>query len=264
MQIELILIQKKISQGNLNEKLEYLEKLVRNLPPSANNKLFLLPELWLSGFNRENLFYFTSHFQDIIHNLKNFCKRFNVNLAGTFSEFSDSESKKFYNSLIFISSEGNISSNYRKMHLFPLTNEKDYFMEGTSPIILNFHGINIGFAICYDIRFPELFRYYAKKQVKLILVSACFPKPRLKDWQTLLKCRAIENQFFVAATNSVGSELVNKKKVTYFGHSLLIDPVGKILAELKNKEDTKSIIIDTEEVTKAKKIIDYINDIRNI
>ncbi|MCS7040082.1 MAG: carbon-nitrogen family hydrolase, partial [Caldilineales bacterium] len=84
-----------------------------------------------------------------------------------------------------------------------------------------------GLAICYDLRFPELFRLYALAGAQLILIPSEWPHPRLAHWRTLLRARAIENQCFVAAVNRVGSDRAN----TFCGHSALIDPWGETVVE---------------------------------
>lgn len=86
--------------------------------------------------------------------------------------FTNINSKKLYNSFIFFSSQGKLVANYRKIHLFPLTSEQKYFLSGENPVMLRLNGIKIGFATCYDVRFPELFRYYALNNVDIVLVAA--------------------------------------------------------------------------------------------
>ena len=81
--------------------------------------------------------------------------------------------------------------------------------------------------ICYDLRFPELFRRYALDHARIILVPAEWPHPRREHWRTLLRARAIENQCFIAACNRVGTTGAN----TFFGASAVIDPWGEALME---------------------------------
>ncbi|MBM3467986.1 MAG: carbon-nitrogen family hydrolase [Alphaproteobacteria bacterium] len=262
VEVYLTLVQKKIGYKSIIESISYLNSLANSAPSNKIN-LFLLPELWLSGFDRQKLFFFADQSEELISNLQIFCKSRKINFCGTISEFSD-HSKKLYNSQIFITDTGKILSRYKKIHLFPLTSEREVFLDGNSPIIVNFHGIKIGFAICYDIRFPELFRYYAQNGVELVLISACFPTPRLRDWKILLQARALENQFYVAAVNAVGSERINDQKLTYFGHSLLASPKGEIIDELDGKEGTKTTVINIKDVKKARDTINYLNDIKNV
>lgn len=262
MELHLTLVQKTIRSRNILESIFYLDSLANSVPRNKIN-IFHLPELWLSGFNRQQLFYFANQAEELISNLQVFCKNRNINFCGTISEFSN-HSNKLYNSQIFITETGEILSRYKKIHLFPLTSEREFFLEGNTPIIVNFHGIKIGFAICYDIRFPELFRYYSQNGVSLVLISACFPNPRRKDWKILLQARAIENQFFVCAVNAVGSERISNQKLIYFGHSLVVNPQGKIITELDGKENTTTTVIDIRDIKKVRDHINYLKDIKNV
>ena len=92
--------------------------------------------------------------------------------------------------------------------------------------------MKIGLSICYDLRFPELFRLYAKKKVDLIINIANWPDTRIDHWRTLLKARAIENQCYVAGVNRVG----NDTKLHYNGFTSLFDPMGKEIISKKEKE----------------------------
>ena len=92
--------------------------------------------------------------------------------------------------------------------------------------------LEIGLSVCYDIRFPELFRTYALKGVKMVLSPMAFPHPRLPHWKALVRARAIENQMFMVGTNQVGDEDFGPDgKVTYFGDSCVIDPWGETALE---------------------------------
>ena len=93
-------------------------------------------------------------------------------------------------------------------------------------------------AICYDLRFPELFRHYALQGARLILLPAEWPNPRREHWRTLLRARAIENQCFVAACNRVGES----DGTSFFGASAVIDPWGATLIE---GDDTPAILTTT-------------------
>ena len=107
-----------------------------------------------------------------------------------------------------------------------------------------------GLAICYDLRFPELFRRYALEGARLMILPAAWPHPRRMHWRTLLRSRAIENQCFVAACNRVGTA----DDVSFFGSSAVIDPWGETLIEGGETEAllTVRIDLDTVEATRAK------------
>ena len=111
---------------------------------------------------------------------------------------------------------------------------------------------------CYDIRFPELSRTYAVRGAEAILVVSNFPNPKVKHWRTLLTARAIENQLYVIACNRVGAAGGS----TYFGHSLIIDPWGEIVAEGDEAEGIVSGCADFEKVRQVRETIPMYADRR--
>ena len=117
---------------------------------------------------------------------------------------------------------------YRKMHLFGLFDEDQYLAPGQSPLVLDLPWGTTGLAICYDLRFPEIFRRYAiKENAKMVIISAEWPLARLAHWRALLIARAIENQCFIVACNAAGEA----GDTVMAGHSMIIDPWGQIVVE---------------------------------
>ncbi|MBK8048414.1 MAG: carbon-nitrogen family hydrolase [Anaerolineales bacterium] len=145
-------------------------------------------------------------------------------LAGSLLEVHDG---RFYNCLALYGPDGRLQAAYRKVHLFRLMAEEQYLAPGDAAVLAETPWGPIGLSICYDLRFPELFRRYALAGARLMLVPAEWPHPRRMHWQTLLRARAIENQCFVAACNRVGTTEPN----TFFGASALIDPWGETVIE---------------------------------
>jgi predicted amidohydrolase len=105
--------------------------------------------------------------------------------------------------------------------------------------------------ICFDIRFPEVARRAALMGAQILAVPAEFPRPRLDVWQTLLRARAIENQFFVVAANRVGRDSTG----AFFGHSAIIGPTGEVLAEAGEDEEVLMARIDLAEIDAARNAI---------
>jgi omega-amidase len=112
--------------------------------------------------------------------------------------------------------------------------------------------------ICYDIRFPELARTLALDGAKILFVPAEWPHPRLHHWRTLLMARAIENQMFVVSCNRVGTS----GSTHFFGHSLIIDPWGEIIAEGAEHEEIITAALDLTEVDKVRGRIPVFEDRR--
>ena len=158
-------------------------------------------------------------------------------LVGSFIKLG---APKCFNTSVFIDEFGVILGVYHKMHLFDAVvegqslQESRYFDRGETPVLVNWHGLKIGLSICYDLRFPELYRYYANQAVDILAIPASFTTPTgLAHWKTLCCARAIENLSFVVAPNQVG---LGAGGVDCYGHSLIIDPWGTILAEASPKQ----------------------------
>ncbi len=142
---------------------------------------------------------------------------------------------KYFNTSFLISPEGRVCAKYRKIHLFSIglanvkTNEAAHIHRGAQPVAAKIQGVKMGLSICYDLRFPELYRKLTSLGAKVLLVPSNFTYVTGKaHWEVLLKARAIENQAFVIAPAQSGVSPSNKIKS--FGTSLVIDPWGKVLA----------------------------------
>ena len=140
-----------------------------------------------------------------------------------FAGIIEKDGKNYFNTLVHLDPNGKLKTKYRKIHPFSYSTENKYYKAGKSPVITKISGMKIGLSICYDLRFPELFRFYAKAKVDLIINIANWPDTRIEHWRTLLKARAIENQCYVAGVNRVGDD----PKLHYNGYSSVFDPMGK-------------------------------------
>ena len=157
-------------------------------------------------------------------------------LLGSILERSKQKSH-YFNTSIFISDKGRLLSHYQKIHLFDVKTpgkrkftESKYFLSGKSAPVVSHSGIRFGFSVCFDLRFPEQFRSLAMRGAQVIFVPSNFLQETGKaHWHVLLRARAIENQVFIVAPAQVGRNPETGHKS--FGHSLIVDPWGKVLAE---------------------------------
>lgn len=135
--------------------------------------------------------------------------------------------------------QGNEIALYDKMNLFAVdlskhpsqtvVDEARVYSAGKTPKMISIDGFNIGLSICFDLRFPELFRFYSYQGANVLSVSSAFTVPTGKaHWHTLLRARAIENQSYVIASAQWGE---HNEKLSTFGHSLVIDPWGEVLVD---------------------------------
>jgi len=145
------------------------------------------------------------------------------------SGLSERDGASIYNSQVFVDQQGNIISKYRKTHLFAVApiEEHKCFSPGDAFTSFAFAGLRFGFSICYDLRFPEMYRKLVIEQnANALIVSSAWPFPRVEHFRTLAMARAIENQSYVIAANRVGTD----DGVSFCGTSAIIDPSGIIIA----------------------------------
>lgn len=168
------------------------------------------------------------------------------------------EGNRFYNSLHYISSEGKQIALYKKIHPFSFAKEDKVYAGGDAPVILKRYGLTIGFSICYDLRFPELFRHYAKERADLIINIANWPIARMHHWNILTQSRAIENLAYVAAVNRCGTD----PYVSYGGGSAVVDPFGESVCLADEREKILMADISKNKVDEIRKSYPFLNDIR--
>lgn len=161
-------------------------------------------------------------------------------LAGSIYERAN-DKKKVYNTSVLIDNSGTIIAKYRKINLFRAfidgkeIDEANTYEPGDKTIICNINGRKVGLSICFDLRFPELYREYYKKGVDIISVPSSFTtRTGQLHWDTLLRARAIENYCYVLAPNQFG---IDGNGVETYGHSMVVDPQGKIVDILDKQEE---------------------------
>lgn len=165
---------------------------------------------------------------------------------------------KNYNTSVLIDRHGRIAASYRKIHLFEanldsgqVVRERDTYEAGNKPVMATVEGWRCGLAICYDLRFPELFRHYAARSAALFFLPSNFTQKTGKDhWETLVRARAIENQAFVVAPNQCG---VNPcTNIASHGHSMVVGPWGDVLAEAGDRTAVLTVTLRPEELLRTR------------
>jgi len=176
---------------------------------------------------------------------------------------------KAINAVCHFDKEGRQVHEYQKMHLFDVehsrsvsSQESRHLARGSSPVWGTVAGIRAGFAICYDLRFPELFRYLTLQGAKVIFLPAAFTAVTgAAHWEVLLRARAIENQVFIAAAGQVGPYLEDKAS---YGRSLIADPWGELLAVAGGPEGGEEVITATLDFARQREIREKIPCLDNI
>jgi len=163
-------------------------------------------------------------------------------LAGTVLERNrDEADPRPYNTSVLLDRQGSPIAVYRKMHLFDVSltdgvsyRESESVRPGDEPVVAFVEGVGFGLSICYDLRFPELYRLLAFRGAQVVFVPSAFTVETGKDhWMSLLRARAIENQVYIVAPAQFGTH--ESGRVTY-GHSMIVDPWGTVLAQAPQKE----------------------------
>lgn len=201
--------------------------------------LLLLPELWSTGYDLERAALHASTVTEgVFAQTAVLAQQHHLAIVG--SCLADLGEGRVGNTAVYLDADGRLQATYSKTHLFRLMQEEQYLTPGNSLTLVQSSWGPMGLAICYDLRFPELFRHYALAGARLILLPAEWPQPRLAHWRTLLRARAIENQLFVVACNRVGTA----KGQTFFGHSCVIDPWGETILEMGEEEGLETAVLD--------------------
>ena len=248
---------KKSLKRNLKHAIEYIYQAIKNkakiiITPETINFISLEKKDLKKIVNYEKDDVFLSAFKEI-------AKEESVWILIGSIVIKDRD-EKIFNRSYLISDKGKIVSQYNKIHMFDVKisnsesyNESSIFSKGKKVSSYPLPWGRIGLTICYDLRFPGLYRKLAQKGSIFITVPSAFTRHTGKiHWNTLLRARAIENGVFIFAAAQCG---INSKKRKTYGHSLIIDPSGKILADAKSKPGVIYSIIKPKESEKARKII---------
>jgi predicted amidohydrolase len=168
-------------------------------------------------------------------------------VGGSITERREGREKLSNTSLVF-DPEGQVVAVYRKIHLFDVEvggvvyRESEAEEPGEEPVVAEAEDWKIGLSVCYDIRFPELYRILALEGAELVTVPSHFTTPTGKDhWHVLMRARAIENQLYVAAAAQIGETLPGKPS---YGRSLIADPWGILVAQAPDEETVISAELD--------------------
>ncbi len=250
------LVQFEIALGQPEENIRRLRSHLREAKLGMG--LALLPELWSTGYDLERAPELACEKDaGIFDEMSQMAREFGLFLCGSVLEAAGG---RYFNTQVLCAPNGAKLGFYRKIHLFGLMDEPKFLSPGTQPLTVDLPWGNIGMSICYDLRFPELFRTYALQGSQLILMSAEWPHPRSAHWRTLLIARAIENQSFVAACNTVGAGNGN----VFCGHSMIVNPWGDVLVEADESEGVFATEIDLHDVNEIRKRFPFLADTQTL
>ncbi|MCP4715320.1 MAG: carbon-nitrogen family hydrolase [Deltaproteobacteria bacterium] len=214
-------------------------------------ELICFPEMWTTGFNWNRLTSATYSHTEAMQRIAELAAEHRIWVSGSLA--LRSAAGRVTNTALLFSPEGKTICTYDKIHLFSVAQEDKYLEPGSRPTLIDAPWGPTGFAICYDLRFPELFRTYALQGTTLIICPAAFPLQRLSHWQTLVQARAIENQLFMVAVNQVGLQRFGAlDPIPMGGSSMLVDPWGTQVAAAA--PDDEQLVVTTIELDEAERI----------
>lgn len=182
--------------------------------------------------------------------------------AGSINEKVEGEDK-VYNTTIVFNRAGEPIALYRKIHLFDITTpdgiafkESKYVKPGDAVVTYDCEGVTVGAAICYDLRFPELFQALAGKGAQIIALPAAFTMQTGKDhWEVLIRARAIENATYFAASAQCGAYTQGNSQRQTYGHSMMVDPWGHVVARASDGPGVVTARVDTKRVQQVREQI---------
>ena len=248
--------------GNKAENYKKVEKLLKdNLSSEAD--FLVLPEVWTCGWSCVD-FPACSEFienSETVEFLSKIAKENNVNILGG-SFIQKTGEGKCLNTCPVIDRKGRLIALYSKNHLYSYCgcNEGDYINAGDSPVMVNIEGVNIGLTICYDIRFPEIFRAYRLAGADVLVNMAAWGIKKPIPWETLTRARAIENQCYMFALTQSGQIKDDEWNI---GHSYVFDFVGETLAEITNQREGIVLVkIDFKNLYEYRNNCTILKDIR--
>lgn len=160
---------------------------------------------------------------------------------------------QLFNTSVLLGPDGRTLATYRKIHLFGFSDGEPKLMTAGHDLVV--HDI-FGLATCYDLRFPELFRGLLDRGAQVLLLTSAWPARRVEHWRVLAQARAIENQMYVVACNTAGEHA----GVAMGGHSMVVDPWGRVLAEAGESQEILNVELDLNLVSSARTKLPVLHD----
>ena len=239
------------SLGDPEANLIKVRDFSRRAKEEAGAEVVVFPEMTDTGYAMPVIREHASEWTNgLVPGVQEIAKRISIAIVSGVSERNGSS---IYNSQVFVDSQGKIAAKYRKTHLYAVApvEEQTCFAPGDAFASFALGDLRFGFSICYDLRFPEMYRKLAGEQkVGAFVISSAWPFPRDEHFRVLAIARAIENQSYVIASNRVGKD----GDLWFCGSSAIIDPRGVVIAAAS---------ADREELIEADLSEDLVRSVRN-
>lgn len=231
-------------------------RLIRETVEKEKPDTLVLPETWSTGYYPKE-------------DLRDYCEKDGERVKKTFSalagelnvnivagSIANEKNGGIFNTAFVFNRKGEVVAEYDKTHLFTPMDEHKYFNFGKNLVTFELDGHSCGIVICYDIRFCELIRSLALREIEMLFMVSQWPLARANHIVTLTRARAIENQMFVVCCNSCGKT----PEAVFGGHSQIIDPWGEPLALADDKETVITAECDFGIIKDIRNSINVFND----
>jgi deaminated glutathione amidase len=247
------------SSGSKADNLERMEPLVARAAATGAD-LVLLPEKWNGLGSHEILRDVAESLEggETVDAMSRWARTHGITLVGGSIAERREGREKLSNTCVVFDPQGEIAAVYRKIHMFDVEvggvvyRESESEEPGDGPLACEVEGWRLGLTVCYDLRFPELYRILAVEGAELVTVPAAFTLYTGKDhWELLLRARAVENQCYVVAANQWG---VVEGKASY-GRSSIVDPWGVVLAQAPDEDGIVSAELDREHMERIRRTL---------
>lgn len=254
--MKIAVLQMDVRLGNVTANREKAAAMIQE-GLNQGAELFVLPEMWTTGYQLEQIEQLAEASDgSTIKMLQKLAQENNIEIIT--GSIAESRNRKIYNTAYAINKQGQVIAQYSKIHLIGLMAEEQYISPGDKKCSFELSIGKAGLIICYDIRFTELPRALALEGCTTLFIPAQWPEVRGDHWRILNLARAIENQQFVISANSVNGRGRGKM----YGHSMIINPWGEIIAEGSDQEELIIADVDFSQSTDIRKRLPVFTDRR--
>ncbi len=255
--MRLALVQMEIAEKNRALNISHGLELLREAAGQAD--VAVLPEVWTTGYSLGALHREAENASSaLLGDIAAIARENNTTIVAGSMPFKRQD-EKTYNTMLVYGKDGGRIAEYDKVHMFGLYNEEKYFKAGSRRVQFELDGMKAGAAICYDLRFPELFRAMALEGTEMVFLPAEWPASRGDAWRLLVQARAVESQLYMCAVNCVG----RFRQDVFYGHSMLVAPDGTIVAEGNEKEEIIYADVKPELVASVRGSMSVLTDVRS-
>ncbi len=224
--------------SKVGDKKTNFEKVSQLIKRDVNQgvDIIILPEVWTVGWSPRHFRESAEEIQnsETIKLLSNIAKEYNSWIIG--GSFILKDGEHYYNTCPVLNRRGELVALYSKNHLFSYygSDEGKFVETGSHPVMVDIDGVKTGLTICYDIRFPEIYRAYRKAGADLFINCAAWGLNKPIPWECMTRCRAVENQTYMVALTQSGYIENGEWNI---GHSRIIDYKGETISEIKDQKE---------------------------